>query len=179
MEDLGASTLGSAMTKVSFVLPRQSWRNWSLGIVVVLLLAFSAQRSLAWRNQDRVLGDGNAAAAAARAEVNGLVAINGSSSGPSIDRLLAGATAQFRTDLAAQAASLRKVLARNKVLATGEVVSTGVVTSANDRATVIVAAVGSVRNQRSRTAEPRNYRLKVELQKVGGQWLVSGLEFVA
>jgi hypothetical protein len=44
---------------------------------------------------------------------------------------------------------------------------------------VIVAAAGTVENSGTNAAEPRNYRLRVDLQKDGDRWLVSGLEFVA
>ena len=70
-------------------------------------------------------------------------------------------------------------MARNKVTATGKVLSTGVVKLEDGRATVIVAAAGTVENAKTTEAEPRNYRLRVDLQQDGDRWLVSGLEFVA
>ena len=42
-----------------------------------------------------------------------------------------------------------------------------------------VAARGTVRNKTSKKAQPRSYRLQVDLERVSGRWLVSGLEFVA
>jgi Mce-associated membrane protein len=59
------------------------------------------------------------------------------------------------------------------------VVSTGVVKFEGGSATVIVAAVGTVKNKDATDAEPRNYRLRVDLRESHGRWLVSGLEFVA
>ncbi|GAA3686058.1 hypothetical protein GCM10022237_50680 [Nocardioides ginsengisoli] len=150
-----------------------------VGLVAVALLVFAGQRALAWRGDRSELSDGRAAAAAATAEVEGLIDISGSTSDADMVRLLDGATAAFRTDLEAQAARLQKALADNKVKATGKAVSTGVVKLADDRATVIVAAAGTVKNKQTKAAEPRNYRLRVDLQRVKGDWLVSGLEFVA
>lgn len=151
----------------------------AIGLVAVVLLVFAGQRALAWQGDRAQLSDGRAAAAAATAEVEGLIDISGSASDADVKRLLDGATAAFRTELEAQAGRLKKALADNLVKATGEAVSTGVVKLADDRATVIVAAAGTVRNKQTKAAEPRNYRLRVELQKVKGDWLVSGLEFVA
>ena len=150
-----------------------------VGVLAVALLVFAGQRALAWQGDRTALSDGTAAAAAATAEVEGLIDISGSTSDADMKRLLNGATAAFRTELEAQAARLRKTLADNKVKATGEAVSTGVVKVTDDRATVIVAAAGTVKNKQTKAAEPRNYRLRVDLRKVKGDWLVSGLEFVA
>ena len=55
----------------------------------------------------------------------------------------------------------------------------GVVKLADEQATVIVAAAGTVKNKSTKKAEPRNYRLQVDLQEVDERWLVSGLEFVS
>jgi hypothetical protein len=42
-----------------------------------------------------------------------------------------------------------------------------------------VAATGTVSNARTAGPENRDYRVRVEMRKVGGRWLVAGLEFVA
>lgn len=158
---------------------RMTWRSGAVILVVAALLAFSAQRALAWQDERARVSDGKAAAAAATIEVEGLIDISGSTSKDDMDRLLDGATAGFRSELEAQADRLQKALADNAVKATGKAVSTGVAKLTDDRATVIVAAVGTVENKSTKTAEPRNYRLKVDLQKTEGTWLVAGLEFVA
>lgn len=148
-------------------------------VVVVALLAFSVERALAWQSERSLVADEKAAVAAAITEVEGLIDISSSTSDADMTRLLDGATAGFRSELEAQADRLRKALTDNAVKATGEAVSTGVAKLADDRATVIVAAVGTVANKKTKDAEPRNYRLQVDLQEVDGTWLVSGLEFVA
>ena len=51
--------------------------------------------------------------------------------------------------------------------------------NADDQATVILAADGTVANAKSTTPQKREYKVKVELRQVDGRWLVSGLEFVA
>lgn len=148
-------------------------------VVVVALLAFSVERALAWQSERSLVADEKAAVAAAITEVEGLIDISSSTSDADMTRLLDGATAGFRSELEAQADRLREALTDNAVKATGEAVSTGVAKLAGDRATVIVAAVGTVANKKTKDAEPRNYRLQVDLQEVDGTWLVSGLEFVA
>ncbi|HET7735361.1 MAG TPA: hypothetical protein VFK52_05275 [Nocardioidaceae bacterium] len=150
-----------------------------VAVSVLGLLGFAGERALAWRDARSQLADEKSAAAAASAEVEGLIDISGSSSEKDMARLLDGATADFRSELEGQADRLQKALADNKVQAAGEVVSTGVVKYADDKATVIVAATGTVQNSSTKEAEPRSYRLKVDLLRSDGRWLVSGLEFVA
>lgn len=151
----------------------------AVAIVVVALLVVAGERALAWRDQRDRVADEKAVVAAAQAEVEGLIDISGSTSEEDMARLLDGATAAFRKELEAQAARLQKALADNAVQASGEAVSSGVVKLDGDRATVIVAAVGTVQNKRTEQPEPRNYRLRVELLRSDDAWLVSGLEFVA
>lgn len=150
-----------------------------VAVVVMALLGFAGERALTWRDVRDQISDEKAAAAAASAEVEGLIDISGSTSENDMARLLDGATADFRSELEGQADRLQKALADNKVKATGEVTSTGIVKFADDKATVIVAATGTVRNSSTNEAEPRSYRLRVDLLKGDGKWLVSGLEFVA
>jgi Mce-associated membrane protein len=158
----------------------QGWVAWGLvALVVGGLLLVAGQRGLAWRDDRRLLDDEKEAASAARAEVLGLIGITEATSEQDLQQLLDGATAEFRTELEGQAVRLRKALSKNKVTATGDVVSTGVVKLEDGRATVIVAAAGTVENTQTAKAEPRNYRLRVDLQQDDDRWLVSGLEFVA
>lgn len=160
-------------------LVRFSRQTAAVGLVVVVLLLVAGERALAWRDAGDRTDDELAASAAASAEVEGLIDISGSTSEADMKQLLAGATADFRSELESQADRLKKALASNKVKAEGEAVSTGVVKLDGDKATVIVAAVGTVKNSNTLEAEPRNYRLKVDLLNSDGRWLVSGLEFVA
>ena len=156
-----------------------SWQAGLLALVVVTLLAVASERGLAWQDERQRATDQKAAATAATAEVEGLIQVSGATSEQDLDKLLDGATADFRAELDAQADRLRKALSKNKVTATGEVISTGVVKLDDGRATVIVAAAGTVENTKTADAEPRNYRLRVDLKQVDDRWLVSGLEFVA
>lgn len=158
---------------------RLSWRAGPVVVVVALLAVVAGERALAWQDDRQRADDEQDAAAAATAEVEGLIDVSSSTSKEDVEALLDGATADFRTELEAQADELRKALTDNDVDASGEVVSTGVAKVEDGRATVIVAAVGTVQNKRTDAAEPRNYRLRVDLQQDGDRWLVSGLEFVA
>lgn len=166
-------------TRLAALRARASWQTGLVAVVVVALVVLAGERGLAWQDQRQRVADEKAAAAAATSEVEGLIDISGSTSKDDVEKLLDGATAEFRSELENQADGLREALTKNKVTATGEVVSAGVVKLEDGRATVIVAAAGTVENKQTAEAEPRNYRLRVDLQQHGDRWLVSGLEFVA
>lgn len=174
-----ADTTGPSPERRRVALPSITPGPAATTVLVLALLAFAGWRGLAWQDARDRVADERAAAAAATAEVEGLIDISGATSDEEMAELLAGATADFRSELEAQADRLQKALAANEVKATGEAVSTGVVELDGDKATVIVAAAGEVTNKSTKAAEPRNYRLKVDLLKSDGEWLVSGLEFVA
>lgn len=179
MEDPGTGTPGPAVRRRSAAAPaRLTWRAGVLALVAGLLL-LTGERSLAWQGQRQHLADGREAEAAAKAEVEGLITISSATSEDEMETLLDGATAGFRTELEAQADNLRGALRKDKVSTRGEVVSAGVLALHERRATVVVAATGTVGNSRSKAGEARNYRLRVDLQKHGERWLVSGLEFVS
>lgn len=168
------------MTKPLATLRGQlSWQAGLLALIVVALLVLAGQRGLAWQDFRERVADEKDAVAAATAEVEGLIEVSAATSKKDLDKLLDGATAEFRTELEGQADRLRSALSKNKVTATGKVISTGVVKLEDGRATVIVAAAGTVKNDKTAEAEPRNYRLRVDLRQDHDRWLVSGLEFVA
>jgi Mce-associated membrane protein len=158
---------------------RMSWQVGLVAVLTVALLALAGERALAWQTERQRAADEKEAVAAASAEIEDLIDISDSTSQQDVTKLLDGATAGFRNEFEAQATRLRKALRKNKVTATGEVISAGVVRLDDDHATVIVAAAGTVANKSATDAQPRNYRLRVDLQQVGDRWLVSGLEFVA
>lgn len=176
MEDPGARAAGGAgMTR----LRRIGVRPLAVMFVVLVLLALTVERGLAWQERHEQAAAAEAASEAATAQVEKLITVSGSTAQDSINSLLDGATGDFRAEFEAQAGRIRRTLADSDVETTGEVVSTGVVRASDTRATVIVAATGTVQNKQAEQPQPRNYRLSVDLEKVGDRWLVSGLEFVA
>lgn len=173
-EPLATSTGDAASTPLA-----GRWREVTLGVLAVALLAVAAWRGSTWWHLDRQQSDRASAISVASAEVAGLTSLSAASSETDIDALLARATAGFRSELGKQSETLRNGLATNHVTATSSVVSAGITSYGDDKATVIVAAAGTVENRSTAQAQPRSYRVQVSLQKTGGTWLVSGLELVS
>lgn len=170
---------GASVNRRALLRPHLSWKSGLVGLVVVVLLALAVERGLAWQERRDRLQHGRSAVAAATVEVSGLIEISRATSGDRLEQLLDGATAGFRSELESQAEGLHKALRKNDVTATGDVVAAGLVKLDGRRATVIVAARGTVSNKVAAEPEPRNYRLRVDLEHRDDRWLVSGLEFVA
>lgn len=167
------------MTRLRGLHSRTSIRAVAVTLVVVALVGLTVERGLAWQKRREQAAAAHVASEAASSQVEKLITVSGSTAQDSIESLLDGATGDFRAEFEAQADRLRRALADSDVSTTGEVVSTAVVRATDNRATVIVAATGTVQNNQTENSQPRNYRLSVDLEKVGDRWLVSGLEFVA
>jgi Mce-associated membrane protein len=157
----------------------RSKKAMAFALTIVALAVFGAQRLWTWRDEIDAGNERDAAVAAASSEVTKLISVSAQDSDAAFRELLAGATASFRADLEKQAEQLQKALAANKVVAKGTVVSAGVGRSTDTQATVFVAATGTVTNAGTAAPQNRDYRVKVEMRKVGERWLVAGLEFVA
>lgn len=168
-------------TVATLSVPRRSGLSRGVvatGLAAACLLAFGAWSAVQWRQAVSDREEGRAAVEAASAEVTALTSVSARTRDADVEKLLDGATAEFRDEFEEQTDAFREALASSKVRSTGEVVSAGLVRLDGDRASVLVAASGTVTNSQARRPEPRNYRLAVDLQKEDGRWLVSGLEFV-
>lgn len=116
---------------------------------------------------------------AARSEVEAFINIDYRQAQESIDSVAAGATGDFAKQYDTATTSVIDVLQRNKSVMDGSVLWAGVVTVDPDSATVIAATKGTVANV-STDNKPvaRYFRLKLDLEKVDGDWKTANLEFV-
>ncbi|MCW2751418.1 MAG: hypothetical protein JWR83_2528 [Aeromicrobium sp.] len=148
-------------------------------LVLVASVAFGVDKAIDVRRQGHTASGGDAAVAAARKEVLALTTISANSTNQDINRILGGASKEFRAQFQDQATTFRKALSDGQVTSTGKIASAGLASFTGSKAQVLVAASGTVKNKTTTSAQPRNYRLKVSLVKSGGDWLVSGMDFVS
>ena len=117
--------------------------------------------------------------AAARTEVTAFINIDYRNAQDSIDAVAAGATGDFRKQYDSSTDGVVKLLQREQSVMDGTVLWSGVVDVDSDSATVLAATTGTVANRSTGNKQvARYFRLKLDLQKVGDQWLTSNLEFV-
>ena len=116
---------------------------------------------------------------AARGEVEAFINIDYRDAQESIDAVAAGATGEFAEQYDSSSQGVVELLEREKSVMDGEVLWAGVSDIDADSASVLVATTGTVQNQSTGNEKvARNFRLKLDLQKVGDAWLTSNLEFV-
>lgn len=150
----------------------------ALGVMVVVLLCATVVLGLRWHDarakQDRY----DEVLAAARAETIAFTTLDYHDLGSSVNRVLAGATGDFKKQFSASRAQLASLSTRNKSVSRGRVLSAGVVSMDGDSARVAVVADSTVTNVNAPTPQPRHYRLALDLVLQDGQWRTSDLQFV-
>ena len=98
---------------------------------------------------------------------------------PLIEKVLAGAAGSFKTQYSGARANLKASAAAAQAVSTGKVLHAGVGDIDGTNAVVFVAADSQVKNKSTKgKAQPRYYRLKLDLVRQGGKWLTSDLQFV-
>ena len=121
---------------------------------------------------------GKAVAAAQEAAVN-MTTLDGTDAEADIQRLLASTTPDFAAGFAGDKDSFARKLRDNKVTMTGTVTAAGLVSYDGAKATVILA----VRSHQAAATpgapdQDIDYRMLLDMQKLGGHWLASRAEFV-
>lgn len=97
-----------------------------------------------------------------------------------VAKVSAGATGAFLSQFQQNEKSLRNLLRVNKSVQVPTIPNGGVglLERKGDAARVLIAMDAAVTNKATKKPQPRHYRLQVTLQKEGGRWLTSGLEFI-
>lgn len=145
--------------------------------VVGGVLAFQAQQDRADAADDHERY--GAVLMSANKETEAFINVDYRKAQESIDAVMAGATGDFLDQYEQSTDAVIEVLEQNQSVMDGDVVWSGIVDSDADSATVIVATTGTVSNV-STDNEPveRNFRIKLDLQLIDGEWLTNNLEFV-
>ncbi|AXT84363.1 hypothetical protein C6I20_03560 [Aeromicrobium sp. A1-2] len=116
---------------------------------------------------------------AARAETLAFLEIDHTRMDKLTDRVIAGATGDFKKQYKASLAALKESATAQESISEGRVDEVGLSEVDSDSATVFVAAGSEVRNKETKgEVEDRFWRIKLSMVKESGQWLVSQLEFV-
>jgi Mce-associated membrane protein len=96
-----------------------------------------------------------------------------------VQRVVDGATPEFGKEFSSRAQAMKQAIVANKAVSTSQVLEAGVV-SANKSAAQVLAVVDSqVKNAAAPNGQPRNYRMRMDLIRSNGRWLVKNLAFVA
>ncbi|MGW4636197.1 hypothetical protein [Nocardia sp. NPDC004415] len=114
----------------------------------------------------------------ARQAVLNLTTIRAGSAKEDIDRILAVASGDFKTEFDGRVDPFMDIVKQANVVSTGEVVESGIVTADADSAQVLVAAKQTVSNNGSPEPQSRQYRFRVTVSNADTGMTVSKVEFV-
>jgi Mce-associated membrane protein len=116
---------------------------------------------------------------AARQSALNLTTIDWQHADADVQRILDSATGEFYDDFAKRSAPFIKVVNEAKSTSTGSITDAGLESESGDAAQVLVAVAVKTSNAGAQDQEPRQWRMRVTVQKVGDVMKVSNVEFVA
>jgi Mce-associated membrane protein len=146
----------------------------------VAALAAAVVLGLRW-NSDRTLNQAHeqALAAAKQTTVN-FVSVSASTVDRDLQRIVDGATGDFRDEFTRGEAQVRKAVVENKVESHGTILRAALVSGDRHSAVVLVAVDAIVKNVKTPAGRAAHYRIQVDVGRDpdSGRWLVSRLQFV-
>ncbi|MGX9671570.1 mammalian cell entry protein [Mycobacterium sp. HM-7] len=115
---------------------------------------------------------------AARQGALNLTTIDWQHADADVQRILDSATGDFYDDFAKRSAPFIKVVKEAKSTSTGSITEAGLESESGDSAQVLVAVAVKTSNVGAQAQEPREWRMRLAVQKVGDVMKVSNVEFV-
>jgi Mce-associated membrane protein len=157
---------------------RPTWLAALLGVVVLALLVGGVVLLPRWQDARAEEARYDDVLRAATAEVIAFTTLDYRDIDPSIERVLTGATGDFKKQFSSSRTQLEQLSKQNESVSKGQVLKVGVVSMDDDSARVVVVADSSVTNVNAPDPQPRHYRLQLDLVRRGDRWLTSDLQFV-
>jgi Mce-associated membrane protein len=153
-------------------------RQWLLpSVLAAALIGLLATSAVLWLDQRRGLDEG--AVTVARQQAVNFFSLDYRHADHDLDRVLGLATGDFKSEYAAHKGALAESLAAKKIVISATVPGKGTATEYlhGDHAQVLVAVDVTTKQARG-PARNNRYRTRVELTRVDGHWLVSGMDQV-
>ena len=153
-------------------------RGWLLpAVLAVVLAALLAASTVLWLQQRERLDPG--AVAVAREQARNFFSLDYRHADKDVDRVLALATGKFKKEYAASRKDVVAAVEKKKLVVSATVPKDGAAVEYlhGDSAQVLVAADVTTQNSAGASDEVR-YRTRIELDRVDGTWLVSGVNQV-
>lgn len=107
-----------------------------------------------------------------------LMSVSAATVDADVAKVLAGSTGAFHDDFEQQSEEFKKVTRESNVTTTANVKEAGLERFSSDSADVLVAATTTVSNSAQPHQDPRNWRLRMTVEKVGDELKTSKVEFV-
>ncbi|GAA4548479.1 hypothetical protein [Pseudonocardia xishanensis] len=146
-------------------------------VLLALLLGLVASGLLYLSDRSREASRAEALDAARSAAV-ALTSMNFDSADADVQRVIDAGTGEFGDLFRQNLDSYIGMVRESKVDSTGEVTGAALIESGSSTAEALVAVRSMVDNSSSPEAEPRLYRMRLEMMKEDDRWLVNKLDFV-
>ncbi len=115
----------------------------------------------------------------ARQTALNLTTVRAASAKNDIDRILAGASGEFKSEFDGRVDPFRSVVEEAKVTSEGQIIEAALEKEFGDQATVLVAAKATVANAGQAEPEARLFRFRITVTDDGHRMTASKVEFVA
>ena len=167
--------------------PRTTSSRWVRALVLVPVVLLAALiGALIWlalriHSYDARDSARKAALSAAQSEATNLMTISYRTANRDLDRIINGATGQFRSQFETQQKQFPDVLAKAKSVATGQIITSALVSLHGSTARVVIAIDQTVSNAQTtaahQTEQLKHYRIVMTLKRIHGRWLASDVAF--
>ncbi len=147
-------------------------------VVVLALLAAGVYLFIGLRSANADDARSEEFVQTARQTVLNLTTIHPDSAQEDVDRLLAGASGDFKAEFEGREAPFVEVVKQAQVDSNGEIIEAGIESESDDSAEVLVAARAMVQNSEAQEAQPRDFRLRIRIVDDGDVMTASRVEFV-
>ncbi|SNT50407.1 hypothetical protein [Rhodococcoides kyotonense] len=147
-------------------------------VAVVALLAAAIYLSFGLRSASAEDARTERFVQTARQTVLNLTTIHPDSAQEDVDRLLAGASGDFKAEFEGREGPFVQVVQQARVDSNGQIIEAGMESATDDSADVLVAARAMVQNSDAAEPQPRDFRLRVTVVDDGGVMTASRVEFV-
>jgi serine/threonine protein kinase, bacterial len=107
-----------------------------------------------------------------------LTSLSPQSADSDIQRIIDGSTGAFHDDFAKASSDFKQTIVSSNATSQGTVNGAGLESISGTTAHVLVASTSKVTNSAGAVQDPRNYRLVVQVEKIGDAYKVSKVEFV-
>lgn len=149
----------------------------AVALLVILLAVILPDRHDARHEGIKIFtADEQAALNAARVQAVNVSSYRRTDFAADVNRALAGATGDLKSDLQARSGDMKKQLDTEKIDISGQIVASAVQESADGKVAVMVVLSGTASNDAGQTANTGVQRITLTMTKVSGKWLAEHLD---
>jgi Mce-associated membrane protein len=154
--------------------------NVVLGVLLVAATVLAIVAVSRWQDQRQLEGVRQEALAAAKQAAVNFVSISDSTVDSDMQRIIDGATGDFKDQYVSNRATFKDQVVANKASSTGTVLRAAILSNDSDSAVVLVALDATVRNTGTPDGRLSHYRMQLSMARDAdtGKWLVAQLDFV-